>query len=100
MIDSTGQRVAGIVHDGEWVAPAWMVQSNSALFNALENSRLNNSTPQMGSAVLVSVNNQEVVQAININTNYVQSMNNRILSLEAMFRQVTTGGNAMMIEMI
>ncbi len=54
----------------------------------------------MGSAVLVSVNNQEVVQAININTNYVQSMNNRILSLEAMFRQVTTGGNAMMIEMI
>jgi hypothetical protein len=77
-----------------------MVQSNSALFNALENSRLNNSTPQMGSAVLVSVNNQEVVQAININTNYVQSMNNRILSLEAMFRQVTTGGNAMMIEMI
>jgi hypothetical protein len=100
MIDSTGQRVAGIVHEGEWVAPSWMVQSNSALFNALENSRLNNSAPQMGSAVLVSVNNQEVVQAININTNYVQSMNNRILSLEAMFRQVTTGGNAMMIEMI
>lgn len=100
MIDSTGQRVAGVVHEGEWVAPAWMVQSNSALFNALENSRLNNSAPQMGSAVLVSVNNQEVVQAININTNYVQSMNNRILSLEAMFRQVTTGGNAMMIEMI
>lgn len=25
--DSTGQRVAGVVHGGEWVAPSWMVNS-------------------------------------------------------------------------
>lgn len=27
LIDGTGQRVAGVVHQDEWVAPAWMVQS-------------------------------------------------------------------------
>jgi hypothetical protein len=27
MIDSTGHAVAGVVHDNEWVAPQWMVES-------------------------------------------------------------------------
>ena len=39
--DETGHRVAGIVHEGEWVAPKWMVNSPqfSKTISALEASR-------------------------------------------------------------
>ncbi|MEA3344320.1 MAG: hypothetical protein U9Q16_01390, partial [Patescibacteria group bacterium] len=37
--DETGFRVAGIVHEDEWVAPKWMVDGNPELFNTLETSR-------------------------------------------------------------
>ena len=38
--DKTGERVAGIVHQGEWVAPKWMVNSYGDLFQQLESVRL------------------------------------------------------------
>ena len=38
-VDSTGYRVAGVVHEGEWVAPKWMIEQDPALFDALENKR-------------------------------------------------------------
>ena len=39
--DHTGHRVAGVVHDGEWVAPKWMVNSPSfaPVIGNLERSR-------------------------------------------------------------
>ena len=37
--DQTGEKVAGIVHANEWVAPKWMVKKYSSLFNMLENVR-------------------------------------------------------------
>ena len=39
--DSTGHRVAGVVHDNEWVAPKWMNESPSTapVIRALENIR-------------------------------------------------------------
>lgn len=39
--DSSGHRVAGIVHDGEWVAPKWMVNSPqfAPMIGNLERSR-------------------------------------------------------------
>jgi len=39
--DSTGQKQAGIVHEGEWVAPEWMVKNNPELFVSMENARKN-----------------------------------------------------------
>jgi hypothetical protein len=41
-IDETGHRVAGIVHDGEWVAPKWLVESPkfNGVINQLENARV------------------------------------------------------------
>lgn len=38
--DFTGHRPAGIVHEDEWVAPKWMVESNPSLFASLEESRI------------------------------------------------------------
>ena len=38
--DETGHRVAGIVHDNEYVSPKWMVQKYPNLFGAMENIRL------------------------------------------------------------
>ncbi len=38
--DNTGQIVAGVVHAGEWVAPAWMVNSMPNVFSALEGLRV------------------------------------------------------------
>ncbi len=39
--DSTGHKVAGVVHDGEWVAPKWMVNSPkfSPVIQEMEQSR-------------------------------------------------------------
>lgn len=37
--DSTGFRPAGVVHEGEWVAPKWMVNKYSDTFQALESQR-------------------------------------------------------------
>lgn len=38
--DSTGHKVAGVVHANEYVAPEWMVNSMPSLFSDLENMRL------------------------------------------------------------
>jgi hypothetical protein len=38
--DNSGYKVAGVVHEGEYVAPKWMVNSNPALFGELERKRL------------------------------------------------------------
>lgn len=37
--DRTGYRPAGVVHEGEWVGPKWMVEGNAPLFAALEQRR-------------------------------------------------------------
>ncbi|WP_291727965.1 phage tail tape measure protein [Bernardetia sp.] len=38
--DETGHRVAGVVHDNEYVSPKWMVQRYPNLFASMENIRL------------------------------------------------------------
>jgi hypothetical protein len=38
--DDSGYKVAGVVHEGEYVAPKWMVNSNPTLFSELERKRL------------------------------------------------------------
>lgn len=38
--DSSGFRPAGIVHEGEYVAPKWMVERNKGMFLALEKERM------------------------------------------------------------
>jgi hypothetical protein len=38
--DETGYRVAGVVHENEYVAPKWMIEQNPDLFAELEKMRL------------------------------------------------------------
>ncbi|MEJ8803132.1 hypothetical protein [Pontibacter sp. H249] len=38
--DHSGYRVAGVVHEGEYVAPKWMVNQNPGLFQSLEQQRV------------------------------------------------------------
>ena len=38
--DHTGFRVAGVVHEGEWVAPKWMVDKQPDFFRQLESARV------------------------------------------------------------
>jgi len=40
MRDSSGFKPAGIVHEGEWVAPKWMVNKYANSFMSLENQRM------------------------------------------------------------
>ena len=49
-VDETGFRVAGTVHEGEWVAPKWMVDSNKSFFDMLETARSKRSMPQYANA--------------------------------------------------
>ena len=39
--DATGEKVAGVVHENEWVAPKWMLKRYPELFKWLENGRIN-----------------------------------------------------------
>jgi len=58
-VDKTGERVAGIVHAGEWVAPKWMVEKYSSLFKMLENVR-------NGGRIQLPVIATQPVNAINV----------------------------------
>jgi len=59
-VDKTGERVAGIVHAGEWVAPKWMVKKYSSLFKMLENVR-------NGGQLQLPIIAAQPVNAINVN---------------------------------
>lgn len=68
-IDETGQRVAGVVHDGEWVAPKSLVASQKPLIEHLENIRTGKTSKKLvGDYNSIMVNdNTQVVKAIQRN---------------------------------
>jgi hypothetical protein len=61
--DSTGERVAGIVHEGEWVAPKWMVNSFPSLFASLEKARITKSDISIPA---LSIANNNVNVSVNL----------------------------------
>lgn len=71
--DSTGYKQAGVVHEGEWVAPKWMVNSPSfgSVIQSLEASR------QRGFADggMVSADYNGMSNAVNNNTTMQRQMN-------------------------
>lgn len=71
--DSTGYKQAGVVHEGEWVAPKWMVNSPSfgSVIQSLESSR------QRGFADggMVSADYNGMSNAVNNNTTMQRQMN-------------------------
>lgn len=88
--DNTGYKPAGIVHENEWVAPEWMLNSNPALFATLEAMRrskgaLNGfaigghtSSPALGnniSRVRFDMQENKIVDEL-------QTLNKRVESLE------------------
>ena len=68
-IDETGHRVAGVVHDNEYVVPKEMVVSQKPLIDHLENIRTGKSTKKLvGDYNSIMVNdNTQVVKAIQRN---------------------------------
>jgi len=69
VIDETGHRVAGVVHDNEYVVPKEMVVSQKPLIDHLENIRTGKSTKKLvGDYNSIMVNdNTQVVKAIQRN---------------------------------
>ena len=80
--DITGERPAGIVHEGEWVAPRSMVQNNPQLFSGLESMRQG-----------AGSNSQE-------SSGYMFVLANEMKKLTSLMRQVTNGGDAMRTELV
>lgn len=80
--DITGERPAGIVHEGEWVAPRSMVQNNPQLFSGLESMRQG-----------AGSNSQE-------SGGYMFILANEMKKLTSLMRQVTNGGDAMRTELV
>ena len=91
MIDSTGQEIAGVVHNKEWVAPSWMIDNNQNLFNQLENARKRGSYANGGftSDTIIQGSNKEV-------SDFQESM----IKLEKMFREVTENGSTMNVRLV
>ncbi len=88
--DKTGFKVAGYVHEDEWVAPKWMVEKNKPLFNSLESLRLSGYakggyTSKSGSLALKDENTDQKVL-------------NELLKLNRLLREVTDNGNAMRVD--
>jgi len=91
--DHTGYKQAGIVHEGEYVAPKWMVDSNPMLFSQLENVRNKGSFAQGGH----TTNNN--ISSVGDNAR-MQNIEKQITDLTSMFRQVSSGGNSLIMEII
>jgi hypothetical protein len=68
--DSTGERVAGIVHEGEWVAPKWMLQSFPYLFSQLEKARVTHTGLQIPAVAMQPANVN-----VEVNLDYLQTTN-------------------------
>jgi hypothetical protein len=84
--DETGYKVAGVVHEGEWVAPKWMVNSPSfkGIISSLEASRQRGSTTlgapstDVIDGISASLNpNSDVIRQMKTYTEAVIKLSNR-----------------------
>ena len=107
-IDETGFRQAGIVHEGEWVAPKWMIEKQPDLFNTLEKIRQSNSFANGGftSQRIVlnnknNTNNNEYIEKELKKTNaYLFMLASEIKSQNKILKRVTNNGDAMVVEVL
>jgi len=89
--DHTGFKQAGIVHEGEYVAPKWMVDSNPMLFNQMEVARQKGSFADGGFTSQPSFN----VSATMGNNSDLAEIRKDIKQLTMILNNVTEGGNLM-----
>lgn len=95
-VDETGERQAGIVHEGEWVAPKWMISQNPALFGALEMARLGNK-----SSIKASSPNVGSPSANQSNTDkYLFVLADEMKKMNSLLRRVTESGEAMKTKVV
>lgn len=96
MPDSSGYKPAGVVHEGEWVAPEWMVESNKELFNSLESVRVKGAFSDGGTTGSSAFTDN----GGSLSQGYLFAIADGMNKLNSMFRQVTSGGNAMIVEVM
>lgn len=92
--DETGHKQAGIVHEGEWVAPKWMVNSQPGFFSMLDGMR-SKGTFSNGGYSSQSVN---VVQSQTGNNDMM--INSRLTNIENILNRVTAGGDTMQVSLV
>lgn len=104
VIDQTGYKQAGIVHEGEWVAPKWMLYENPVVFAQLEAIRKNGSFAAGGytsTATNFSINNSSNKQ-LEQNTKDIKELikNNILLTRDIynLFARLTNNGQSMLVE--
>jgi len=91
---------AGVVHAGEWVAPKWMVDSNSELFRNLDNARQSNGFQRGGSTTTASSGSKSVnKEQIKMNQ-YLFVLTDEMKKLHSLLRRVTEGGDRMRTELV
>lgn len=78
VMDETGQKAVGIVHEGEWVAPKWMV--NDAKYgeaiSQLEEARLMKNTANFDT-INSNVDTKIMIDALNTNSAAMIALSNR-----------------------
>jgi hypothetical protein len=102
--DETGHKVAGVVHNDEWVAPKWMVESPKfgSVINQLENARTRGfadggfTSPDFGKlSGAVSPNSTARLEAMieSYNQNLISLSNRPIFVSATEVQNVTTNSN-------
>jgi hypothetical protein len=95
--DETGYKVAGVVHEGEWVAPQWMLKENPSLFQALEMERLGKNTTISSSSAPTA---QSGSRSENKTDKYLFVLADEMKKMNGLLRRVTDGGEAMKVESV
>lgn len=94
--DHTGFKQAGIVHEGEYVAPKWMVDSQPAIFRELENARLNKGFANGGYTTPTVYNNN-----IQENNSDMQlQLLTRVTNIETILNRVSEGGDTIGVRLV
>lgn len=87
--DKTGLRVAGYVHEGEWVAPPWMLKKHPTVFKELEDMRVSRYAKGGFTSSQNSLHVKEKNSPID------KKILNELIQLNRLLRNVTENGDAM-----
>ena len=91
---------AGVVHAGEWVAPKWMVNSNTELFRSLDNARQNNGFQVGGYTPTSTTVSQSPSSMDGQKTNgFMFAIVDELKKQNRLLSKVTSGGDAMLVEL-
>jgi len=92
--DSSGFKQAGIVHEGEYVAPKWMVDSQPQIFNALESARKSKGFAQGGYTSTTKTSNNNGMEQV------MSQVLKEQQNLYSLFSRLTQKGTIMPVELV